>query len=410
MFLASIPIGLRSSRSRWFSARLLVACSAFLGFAVHAQQALTLDQALRAAQDWSLQLVAQDAAAAAAREMAVAAGQRPDPTLKLSVNNLPIDGPDRFSLSRDFMTMRSLGAMQEFTRSDKLRARSARFDREAEAAEAARAVALAALRRDTAMAWLDRYHQALMLELLRTQRAEAGLQIDAADAAYRGGPAHDKSLRIERGNDTKATLLVGEQESPFPFPLVKGARGWQFDAKAGAEEIVNRRIGENELFAIKSCLAYSDAQQEYAEADRDGDGIIEYAQKFHSSKGKREGLFWPTKADEPLSPLGPLFEQVKREGYSANPKPTPIHGYYYRILTSQSKNAPGGAYDYLVKGNMIGGYALVAYPARWGASGVMTFTCNHDGVVYQKNFGSSTADVASKIKHFNPDAGWRKAE
>ena len=222
--------------------------------------------------------------------------------------------------------------------------------------------------------------------------------------------AHDKSLRIERGNDTKATLLVGEQESPFPFPLVKGARGWQFDAKAGAEEIVNRRIGENELFAIKSCLAYSDAQQEYAEADRDGDGIIEYAQKFHSSKGKREGLFWPTKADEPLSPLGPLFEQVKREGYSANPKPTPIHGYYYRILTSQSKNAPGGAYDYLVKGNMIGGYALVAYPARWGASGVMTFTCGYDGVVYQKNLGSSTADVASKIKHFNPDAGWRKAE
>ena len=187
MFLASIPIGLRSSRSRWFSARLLVACSAFLGFAVHAQQALTLDQALRAAQDRSLQLVAQDAAAAASREMAVAAGQRPDPTLKLGINNLPVDGPERFSLSRDFMTMRSLGAMQEFTRSDKLKARSARFDREAESAQAIRALALANLRRDTAMAWLDRFYQEQMLELLRTQRVEASLQVEAADTAYRGG-------------------------------------------------------------------------------------------------------------------------------------------------------------------------------------------------------------------------------
>jgi hypothetical protein len=223
--------------------------------------------------------------------------------------------------------------------------------------------------------------------------------------------AYEKAVKIEREGDAKAILLVGEQEYPMPFPLVKGSKGWQFDAKAGAEEIVNRRIGENELFAIKSCLAYGDAQQEYAEADRDGDGLIEYAQKFRSSEGKHDGLYWPTTDDEPLSPLGPLAAQVRSEGYSAkSANPAPLHGYYYRILTAQGKDAPGGAYDYLVKGNLIGGYALVAYPARWGASGVMTFMCNHDGVVYQKNLGEDTAAIASKMTAFNPDATWQKAE
>ena len=223
--------------------------------------------------------------------------------------------------------------------------------------------------------------------------------------------AYDQSMKIERDGDAKAILVVGEQEFPIPFPLVKGSKGWKFDAKAGAEEIINRRIGENELFAIKSCLAYGDAQQEYAEADRDGDGLIEYAQKFRSSEGKRDGLFWPTTESEPLSPLGPFAAQVKSEGYSAkDARPVPLHGYYYRILTSQGKDAPGGAYDYMVNGNMIGGYALVAYPARWGASGVMTFICNHDGVVYQKNLGETTAEIASKMARFNPDASWQKAE
>jgi len=223
--------------------------------------------------------------------------------------------------------------------------------------------------------------------------------------------AYDQSMKIERDGDAKAILVVGEQEFPIPFPLVKGSKGWKFDAKAGAEEIINRRIGENELFAIKSCLAYGDAQQEYAEADRDGDGLIEYAQKFRSSEGKRDGLFWPTTESEPLSPLGPFAAQVKSEGYSAkDARPVPLHGYYFRILTGQGKDAPGGAYDYLVKGNLIGGYALAAYPARWGASGVMTFICNHDGIVYQKNLGEKTAEIASKMTRFNPDASWQKAE
>jgi outer membrane protein TolC len=187
MFRASFQAGVRPARGHRRLAALLVLGSAFVGLASQARQALTLDQALRAAQDRSRQLPAQDSAAAAAREMAVAAGQRPDPTLKVGINNLPIDGPDRLSLTRDFMTMRSVGVMQEITRSDKLKARSARFDREAEAAEAVRSMALANLRRDTAMAWLDRYYQERMLEALQSQRTEAGLQIEAADAAYRGG-------------------------------------------------------------------------------------------------------------------------------------------------------------------------------------------------------------------------------
>jgi outer membrane protein TolC len=187
MLPAPIPSGLRCARFRHPLACLWFACCSFASLAAQAQQTLTLDQALRVAQDRSRQLGAQDAAAAASRELAVAAGQRPDPTLKVGINNLPINGPDRFSVGRDFMTMRSVGLTQEITRSDKLKARSARFDREAEAAEAARALALAGLRRDTAMAWLGRWHQEQMLVVLRSQRAEAGLQIEGADSAYRGG-------------------------------------------------------------------------------------------------------------------------------------------------------------------------------------------------------------------------------
>jgi len=223
--------------------------------------------------------------------------------------------------------------------------------------------------------------------------------------------AFDTSSRIERHDDTQATLLVGPNDSPFPFPLIKGPQGWAFDAKAGAEEIVNRRIGENELFAINACLAYGDAQREYAERDRNGDGLLEYASKFRSSKGKHDGLYWETAEGEPPSPLGPLFAYARSEGYTAKDSaPAPYHGYYYRILTAQGANAPGGAYDYMVNGKMIGGYALIAYPARWGASGVMSFICNHDGIVYQKDLGEGTASVASKITRFDPDASWSKAE
>lgn len=224
--------------------------------------------------------------------------------------------------------------------------------------------------------------------------------------------AYEKQSKIEREGDAKATLFVGEKEWPLPFPLVKHADGWMFDTKAGAEEILNRRIGRNELSAIQVCLAYVDAQRQYASsAEGNDNGLHQYAMKFVSTPGKKDGLYWPTQEGEPSSPLGPLAAKAQEEGYgkSKNAANEPYHGYFYRILTAQGSDAPGGAYDYVVKGKMIGGFALVAYPARWGASGVMTFIVNHDGVVYQRNLGPRSAAVASGMTRFSPDPTWSKA-
>ena len=223
--------------------------------------------------------------------------------------------------------------------------------------------------------------------------------------------AYDDAVKIELEGADRATLLLGAHEFPFPFPLKRLASGWQFDATAGAEEILNRRIGENELSVIRACLAYGDAQREYAMEDQDGDGVLEYAQRFDSSEGKRDGLYWPAVAGEDPSPLGPLYARAQGEGYElGKPGPTPFHGYYFRILTGQGPGAPGGAYDYLVRGNMIGGFALVAYPSRWGASGVMSFMCSHDGRVYQKNLGPESAALAARIIRFDPGEGWEEVE
>lgn len=220
----------------------------------------------------------------------------------------------------------------------------------------------------------------------------------------------DARSRIEVDGDAKATLLIGDKDWPFPFPLVKGAGGWRFDARAGAEEILNRRIGRNELSAIQVCLAYVDAQREYAQTEGRRGGLREYAMKLVSTNGKRDGLYWRTGEGEPLSPFGPLASKAKAEGYGkgANAVNEPYHGYFYRILTRQGGDAPGGAYDYVVDGRMIGGFALVAYPARWGASGVMTFIVSHDGVVYQKNLGKQTEALALGMTSFDPDPTWTK--
>jgi hypothetical protein len=226
------------------------------------------------------------------------------------------------------------------------------------------------------------------------------------EARERFVAAVDQRSKIEHEGDSKATLLIGENDWPFPFPIMRHADGWRFDVKSGAEEVLNRRIGRNELAAIQVCLAYVDAQREYAMQSGDGHGLHPYATKLVSTPGKKDGLYWRTAEGEPPSPLGPLAAKAKAEGYTEQP----YHGYYYRVLASQGASATGGAYDYVVHGKMIGGFALVAYPARWGASGVMTLIVNHDGFVYQKNLGPRSAAIAASMTRFDPDSSWSKVQ
>lgn len=216
--------------------------------------------------------------------------------------------------------------------------------------------------------------------------------------------------RISRIDDRKAVLELGNDLWPMPIPIVEAKGAWNFDTKAGEREILNRRIGKNELAAIQVCLAYVEAQQEYAASDHDHDGLKEYAQKFFSEQNKKDGLYWDSREGGPMSPMGVFVANAAGEGYrrSGTGKPSPYHGYYYRILKAQGKNASGGAFDYIVKGKMIGGFALIAYPAKYGASGTMTFMVNHQGVVYEKDLGPRTESRASAVKLFDPDRTWRQ--
>ena len=223
----------------------------------------------------------------------------------------------------------------------------------------------------------------------------------------------EKNRLVTQGEDT--ILVVGKGDWPFPIPLVKKDNGWAFDAAKGKEEVLNRRIGQNELNTIQVALAYVDAQREYAMKDRDGDGLLEYARSFRSEPSKKNGLYWEVKSGEEQSPLGSLFAQAQKAGYTpkgsgAGQTAAPYHGYFYKILEAQGKNAPGGAYSYLVKDNMLGGFALVAYPAEYGNSGVMTFVVNHDGKVFQKDLGKNTGTVAAAMKEYNPDKTWTEVK
>ena len=220
--------------------------------------------------------------------------------------------------------------------------------------------------------------------------------------------AYQEKNQIKGESDSRAVLAIGKDDWTFPFPIVKRAAVWRFDATAGFQEILQRRVGANELDTIEVCHAYVDAQREYAEKDRNGNGYLEYAEKFLSSPGRRDGLYWPTGPGEEESPIGPLMVVARDEGYSTPPTDghRPYHGYYYRILKGQGPAAKGGAYDYVVNGHMIAGFALVAFPAQYRASGVMTFIVNHDGVVYQKDLGPRTAELAEAMTLFDPDSGW----
>ena len=225
--------------------------------------------------------------------------------------------------------------------------------------------------------------------------------------------AYEMMSRVVSEDEKKAILHVGNRDWPFPIPIVKEGESWFFNTKAGKQEVLNRRIGRNELNTIQVCLAYVDAQREYALRNQNKGGLSEYAKRFVSNKGKKDGLYWEAKEGEEQSPLGPLVAKATKEGYGlrkSGEKRSPYHGYYYRILKAQGEKAPGGAYDYVVNGKMIGGFALVAYPAEYGNSGVMTFMVNHEGAVYQKDLGKETETLVSAMKKYGPDKTWKKAE
>jgi Protein of unknown function (DUF2950) len=233
---------------------------------------------------------------------------------------------------------------------------------------------------------------------------------EVADAATRQKfvAAYDAKHQIAMEGDNKAMLVIGQEDFPLPIPLVRKDGLWRFDTAAGREEILFRRVGRDELDAIQSCLAYVDAQNEYAERDRTGAGANTYAQRIISEPGKKDGLYWPTSQGEDASPLGELIAEATAQGYRPGGGRTPFHGYYFKILTKQGPAAPGGELDYIVRGKMIGGFALVAYPAEYRNSGVMTFIVNHTGDVFQKDLGPDTAKFAERITAFNPDRTWKK--
>lgn len=223
--------------------------------------------------------------------------------------------------------------------------------------------------------------------------------------------AFNATNRLAKESDSRMLLEVGPESWPFPIPLIKTPRGWQFDTASGLDEIHNRRVGRNELEVLRVMRAYVQAQREYASYDRDGDDVLEFAQKISSSPGLTDGLYWPFDQNGEVSPLGPLVAQAHGEGYvglppSVGSEPQPFHGYLFKLLKRQTKHAAGGKYDYVINGNMIGGFGLVAWPVEYGESGVMTFIVNQRGRVYQRDLGADTAKLVHKMSAYDPEPGW----
>lgn len=246
---------------------------------------------------------------------------------------------------------------------------------------------------------------------------------DGKDLVYSGDAVQDKAgmesfvkayktkHSITKQNDQTRILKVGANDWQMPIPMVNDGGKWRFDTAAGKQELLYRRIGHNELGAIAACRGFIDAQKDYAEVGHDGLPAGIYAQKLMSSPGQRDGLYWETAEDEPASPAGPLLADASAEGYNSQAlggKAQPYHGYFYRILKAQGPAARGGAESYLVDGQLTQGVALIAFPAQYRVSGVMTFIINHNGVVYQKDLGAKTAEVAAAIAEYNPDKTWEK--
>ncbi len=221
---------------------------------------------------------------------------------------------------------------------------------------------------------------------------------------------YDAMHRWRKLDDTSELLLTGTDNKTFPIPLKKNAAGqWYFDTPAGKEEIIARRIGRNEMAAIDVCAAVADAQAQYFSQHHDG--VKQYAQKFISEEGKQNGLYWAAAEGQPKSPLGPLVAFASSEGYKLKPDSyQPFHGYYFRMLDQQGSDAKGGAKNYVVNGKMTGGFAVIAYPAKYGDSGIMTFLINQNGLVYEKDLGNTTGDLAAAMTEFNPDKSWKPVE
>jgi hypothetical protein len=232
-------------------------------------------------------------------------------------------------------------------------------------------------------------------------------QEEVTDFAARINESH----HIDRDGSGRAVLEIGEDQFPFAIPIVQKSGSWYFDTEAGKDELINRRIGRNELEALKSMRAYVDAQREYASKDHTGNEVLKYAQKIISTPGTKDGLYWPPDSDGEDSPLGPLFAEAQSRGYLKGSldqnEPQPFHGYFFKILTKQGKHPPGGAYNYIINGNMIGGFGMVAWPADYGDSGIMTFVINQQGKVYQKDLGKNTQAIVKKMEAYDPDSGWK---
>jgi hypothetical protein len=239
-------------------------------------------------------------------------------------------------------------------------------------------------------------------------RVVTGDEVLDANNAKRFATLLSQGCQPVKSGEDSITFEIGTNNYPMAVPLVKADGQWHFDTPAGMQEIINRHIGKDELNAIGVCRAYVTAQQQYASANPNAAPGVKYAQKFRSTPGKKDGLYWPATGNEPASPFGPVVAEAHAEGYVSHmgKGPHPFHGYYFHILTRQGKAAPGGKMDYLRHGNLTEGFALVAYPENWDQSGIMTFIVNQDGKVYQCNLGEKTCRMAAKMKEYNPDTAW----
>ncbi len=253
---------------------------------------------------------------------------------------------------------------------------------------------------------------ASMIEILGPEHEEAligGDEIAASENCNCVGALATEKVELRDAGEGRKILIIGRNEWPIPIPIVQTGDRWRFDTEAGLEELVNRRIGRNELNVIGLCGQYLDAQVDYARVDHDGDQVLEYSQKIISSEGQQDGLYWDSAAGEELSPFGPLVADAR--GYIDGREPgDPFMGYYFKIITRQGEDAIGGRYDYIINDSMIAGFALIAFPAEHGNSGIMTFICSHTGRIYEKNLGPDGDLIAGAMAVFNPDSSWALVE